>query len=68
LSYLGFAPTQQQAKDKADELKPIVVEGKLHFGYTLAVEPSEVYQEEPNSKCLLWERYTLDYPSWLEMK
>lgn len=65
---LGFAPTKQQAKDKADELKPIVVEGKLHFGYTLAVEPGEVYQEEQSSKCLLWDRYTLDCPSWLKME
>lgn len=65
---LGFAPTKQQAKDRADELKPIVVEGKLHLGYILAVEPSEVYQEESSSPCILWDTHILDCPSWLEME
>jgi hypothetical protein len=65
---LGFAPTQQQAKDRADELTPIIIEGTMYLGFTLAVEPSEVYQEQPSGSCILWDTHVLDCPSWLEME
>lgn len=65
---LGFAQTKQQAKDKADELPPINIEGTYYLGYTLAVEPGEVYQEQSNNQCILWDIHVLDCPSWLEME